>query len=487
MADDMENDLGLGPETEERSLVGPPNRARQSERARLRATALVNRRLAKGVHRPFLQSMHRFQGSMTALRQLHEKLTPTVANWPDEIMDDFKGAIQRYPMEQQQALLKLAAEALPGLLRGTLIFREIEEKGEEGETEAEASGEAEKEDKVADAWKLVAEQMDGDMGAAYEVLHLLYMKSTTPALDQTFHRSMLISAVAALDVLLLELISNFYLLHPEALGNEATFTLAKLTEFSDLNDARTSAVEQKADQIVRKGLEGWMKWLDSQGIDLKTHCADFKNLAEIIQRRHVAVHNAGRASRVYRDKIQALTGEESEHPLGETLRIDSLYLGGALDELEAAGNLLTGAVWTKCIKEAEEVVNFELYVRSYDLLMAERWVPAACICSAAKKRLKPDDDLYLIHKVNEWLARKRSGEDVEEEVKGWPTLTLNTRYQAAQAALLDDFDELEQLILKCAKAGDLDLEDAWEWPLFSGIRAQDRWQTIVQAFPRHED
>lgn len=480
---DGHDEIELDLKDEADSLVGPPNRARQSDRARLRATALVNRRLAKDVHRPFLQSMHRFQGSMTALRQLHEKLTPTVGNWPDEIMDEFREAIQRYPVEQQKALLKLAAEAIPGLVKGTLIFRNTKESEEEAKEEGEASGEA-KEDKVADAWKLVAEQMDGDMGAAYEVLHLLYMKSTTPELDQTFHRSLLISAVAALDVLLLELIGNFYLLHPEALGNETTFTLEKLMKFSDLKDARMSAVEQKADQIVRKGLEGWMKWLGSQNIDLRTHCADFNDFVEIIQRRHVAVHNAGRVSRTYRDKILALTGEESEHHVGETLQIDGVYLSGALDELEAAGNLLAGAVWTKCLKEAEDIVNFELYVRSYDLLLAERWTPTACICSAAKKRLKQDDDLYLIHKVNEWIARKGIGEDISEEVKGWHTLTLSTRYQAAQAALLDDFDELERLILKCAKAGDLDLEDAWEWPLFAGIRSQERWETIVQAFPR---
>jgi hypothetical protein len=462
------------------ALVGPPNRARQSERARLKATTLINRRLAKGVHRPFLQSMHRFQGSITTLRRIQEKLTPTVANWPDEIMEEFGAAIKGYPSEQRQALIKFAAEAIPGLVGGTLVFKDQSES-------TQTNGEGKKEDKVADAWKLVAEQMDDDMGAAYEVLHLLYMKSTTPELAQTFHRSLLVSAVAALDVLLLELIQHFYLVHPGELGKEATFTLKDLSEFSSLNDAKFSATEKKADRVVRKGLEGWQKWLSEKGIDLKTHCADFSNLVEIVQRRHVAVHNDARASRAYLAKIRELTGEESPHQLGEELKIDAAYLERAFDELEAAGNLLVGAVWTKCLAEAEDVVNFELYVRSYDLLMAGRWAATACICSAAKQRLKPDDDLYLIHQVNAWLARKKMGEDVAQEVRDWRTGTLNTKYQAAEAALLDDFDNLAELILKCVRAGDLAPEDAWEWPLFAEIRSQDRWQAIVGAFPREGD
>jgi hypothetical protein len=464
------------------ALVGPPNRARQSERARLKATTLVNRRLAKGVHRPFLRSMHRFQGAITALWQIHEKLTPTVANWPDQIMDEFGSAIEGYPVEQREALLKLAAEAIPGLVGGTLVFSEKDEAAE-----AEGEEEAKREDKVADAWKLVAEQMDDDMGAAYEVLHLLYMKSTTPELAQTFHRSLLISAVAALDVLLLELIRHFYLVHPEALGKEASFTLKDLSEFSSLNDAKLSAVEQKADAILRDGLPGWRNWLKDQKIDLKTHCADFNNLAEIIQRRHVAVHNGGRVSRGYLAKILELTGEASPYEMGEPLEIDSAYLEKAFDELESVGNLLVAAVWTKCLTDAEDVVSFELYVRSYDLLLAGRWAATACISAAGKQRLKPDDDLYLIQKVNAWLARKKMGEDVSAEVEAWPTQTLNTKYQAAEAALLDDFDSLETLIEKCLVAGDLAPEDAWEWPLFAEIRSQERWKAIVASFPRDED
>lgn len=464
-----------------RPVTGPPNRARQSEKARLWAAALVNRRLAKGVHRPFLQSMHRFQGSMTTLRQIHEKLTPTVAKWPDEISQDFRRVIEPFSEEQRKSLLNFASEALPGLVRGTLVFRDLDEDSDSG------GDDVDEEDKVANAWQLVAEQMDGDMGAAYELLHLLYMKSTTPELAQTFHRSLLVSAVAALDVLLLELISHFYFVHPGALGNETTFTLEELSKFSDLEGAKASAVEKKANRVLRKGVKSWMNWLDDQGVNLESHCSDFKKLIEVIQRRHVAVHNDGRVSRAYLENVRELSGESSPHEFGSFLKIDADYLSAALDELEAVGNLVAGAVWTKCLPEAKDVVNFEFYVRTYDLLLAERWRPTACICSFAKQSLSPDDDLYLIHKVNAWLARKRLGESIQDEARSWTTKTLNTRFQAAQAALLDDFDLLEQLVLKCLRAGDLALEDAWEWPLFAELRGQEHWQRVVDEFSSSGD
>lgn len=409
---------------------------------------------------------------MTTLRQIHDKLTPTVNGWPDEIMEEFNAAIEPYPPAQQKALLKLASEAVPLLSSGNLIFRTISTDG---------SGEA-REDAVAKAWKMVAEQMNGDMGAAYHVLHILYRKSTTPELAHTFHRSLLVSAVAALDVLILELISNFYLVHPEALGNESTFTLADLSHFSDMTDARMAAVEEKADGILRKGLEGWQKWLKEQKIDLKNHCADFGNLVEIIQRRHVAVHNDGKVSHSYQTKLRQLANLESP-AIGTPLPIDSEYFESALDELESVGNLLAGAVWTKCLGEAEDIVIYELFVRTYDLMLADRWVPTACICSMALKRLKSDDDLYLIHKVNAWLARKRMGEDISDEVRGWPTKVLSPRFQAAKAALLDNFEQVDVLLRKCLKSDDLGMEDALEWPVFAEFREQELWQHLVDSEP----
>lgn len=410
---------------------------------------------------------------MSTLRQIHNKLTPTVAGWPDEIMEEFSAAIEPYSEAQQEALLKLANEAAPLLMQGTLIFRPLQ-PGENGEGEDPDTA-------ITKTWKMVAEQMDGDMGAAYHVVHLIYTKSTTPELAHTFHRSLLVSAVAAFEVLLLELVRNFYLAHPEALGDEATFTLSNLSSFSSIDDARRQAVEEKAHDVLRPGLSGWMKWLKSQKVDLKTHCAHFDQLVEIIQRRHVAVHNDALVSRAYRSKLEELTDLQPPD-LGTPLHIDADYLNVALDELEAAGNLLAGAVWTKCHSDAEDIMLYELYVRTYDLMLAGRWVPTACISKKAEQRLKPEDSLHLVNKANKWLAGKRLGEDVSEEVRRWPTSILGTRYQAVQAALLDDFPAVERLLRKCLQSEELALEDAWEWPVFEDFRKQEAWPKVVASF-----
>jgi hypothetical protein len=414
---------------------------------------------------------------MTTLRQIHDKLTPTVAGWPDEIMEEFTAAIEPYSEAQQGALLKLANEAAPLLVQGTLVFGTEDEEGR-SENGAEP-------DAVTKAWKMVAEQMNGDMAAAYHVIHLIYRKNTTPELAHTFHRSLLVSAVAALEVLLLELVRNFYLAHPGALGDEATFTLSSLSSFSSIDDARHQAVEDKANDVLRPGLAGWMKWLKSQNIDLKTHCANFDHLVEIIQRRHVAVHNDAVVSRAYRSKLEELTDLEPP-PVGDPLHIDADYFSAALDELEAAGNLLAGAVWTKCHSDAEEIVLYELYVRTYDLMLAGRWVPTGCISKKTEQRLKPEDDLFLVNKANAWLARKRLGEDVSNEVRSWRTEVLGTRFQAVKAALLDDFSQVEQLLRKCLQSEELGLEDAGEWPVLEEFRKTDAWPKVVSSFSRDD-
>ena len=417
---------------------------------------------------------------MTTLRDISQKLTPTVSAWPDELWQQYDEVLKRYSEEQQKALLDLTNEAIPGLVTGLISFKDKQEAPSE---EGNGSGP----DGVLPSWKRVAELMDGDMGAAYELLNIAYQRVSTPKRTKMFHRSMLVSAVSTLEVLIRQLVTSFYLQNPKALGDEATFTLSDLTRFSDLADARSEAAEDKADAILRGGIEAWLKWFKSTlKIDLKTHCNDFEVLVEVIQRRHIAVHNGGTVNRAYQKKMRELAGTANPPETGTSLPIDADYLSHALDEIESAGNLLAAGVWTKALSDAEDFMIFELYVRSYDLLLASCWQPAACMCAAAMKRLDHDDDLYLIHKVNGWFARKKLGQEIQAEVEQWPTGTLNTRFQAARAALLDQFDNLEELLVKCVRAGDLELEDVWEWPLLGDFRGTERWQDVSQQLANEE-
>ena len=420
---------------------------------------------------------------MTTLRDISQKLTPTVSNWPDELMQQYNAILERYPSDQQKALMDLTSEAIPGLVSGSITFRQQQDapsSNDEGGSNGGNFG-------ILPSWKRVADLMDGDMGAAYELLNIAYQRVSTPKRTMMFHRSLLVSAVSTLEVLIRQLISSFYLLHPKALSDDTTFTLSDLSRFSDLRDAKDAAAEQKADQILRGGVESWSAWLRSTlKIEFKTHCGDFGTLVEIIQRRHIAVHNGGIVSRSYQQKLSELAGITDHPAMGTPLPIDADYLGRALDEIESAGNLLAAGVWTKCLSDAEDFMIFELYVRSYDLLLANCWRPAACMCAAAMKRLDHDDDLYLIHKVNGWLARKKLGQEIQAEVEQWPTRTLNTRFQAAQAALLDQYDSLGELLVKCIRAGDLELEDVWEWPLLEDFRKTERWQHVSQQLASEE-
>lgn len=296
-----------------------------------------------------------------------------------------------------------------------------------------------------------------------------------PKHGQILNGALLTIGVGALETLVATVATQHYVRKPEALesqGNE--FSLADLLAFEDLSDARSYAIGRRVESLMRGSIEDWMRWFQERLGDEVEHLAQRNQaLFEILQRRHVVVHNGGRVSRLYKVK----TG--SREPIGAELPVDGDYLRDAIDEIEIFGARLGLLAWVKWADPPEGDVAEYVNGRVFALLEAERWAVAELLASTGA-RLRCRDETRLSLQVNEWQAakRRRGLESIRDKVNRWDTTALEPMFPIAKAALLDDFETLAALVPGAVAKEDLALAALDDWPLFREARESERWKDI---------
>jgi hypothetical protein len=306
-----------------------------------------------------------------------------------------------------------------------------------------------------------------------------------PRRDQLLHGSLLTMAIGALEAAIAGISTQHFVLHPGALASsEKEFSLADLAGFEDIQDARDLAIARRVDDLMRGSFDDWDSWLQPLlKVDFHELAASYSTLLEAIQRRHIIVHNAGRVSRRYLSKVP-----DSDRSLGKKLRVDQEYLEKAVQEVSIFGARLLLVAWSRWRKDESEEAAAEANDFAFRELSAGRPKVAQCITQTAGKIARKTELKWYLQ-INEWQAIKQmSGQDaIRTPVEEWDISALSPLYAAAQAALLDNFERLFELIPGLLERKELRREALETWPLFSGAREQDGWKDVEQLFPEQAD
>ena len=93
------------------------------------------------------------------------------------------------------------------------------------------------------------------------------------------------------------------------------------------------AVSKRVERLCYGNLDDWRTWFQRAfGNDLAGLALNWEGLQEVIQRRHVVVHNGGRASRLYIERLRA-----TDVSVNDRLEITPKYTFSALDECTVLG------------------------------------------------------------------------------------------------------------------------------------------------------
>ena len=320
----------------------------------------------------------------------------------------------------------------------------------------------------------------GDDPEAFERLHEAFRVVTArPRRDQLLHESLLTMLVGALESTVTGIGAQHFILHPGALpGEEKEFSLADLADFENLEDARDLAITRRVDELVRGGLEAWNSWLRPLlKIELADLAADYEVLYEVVQRRHIVVHNAGRVSRRYVAKVGG-----AKEDLGEKLVVERSYLESAIREVTIFGARLLLVAWSRWVPGERDAAAEKANALVFQELIAKRYDVARCIARTARE-IADEDQMRLFLQVNEWIARRGmfGSEDVYEEVEAWDISALSPLYAAARSALLGDISSLALLLPQLVEHGEMSVESLRSWPLFENARETQEWPDIVEA------
>jgi len=136
-------------------------------------------------------------------------------------------------------------------------------------------------------------------------------------------RSLITTLVDAEEHLVGALVRGFYLVHPDAMGtDQAEFSVDQLRGLGSIDEAIKVAAERRVDTFIRAGNSEWEKWFRRNAkVEVAETAMDWPRTREITLRRHVIVHNGGRASPQYVASVAPLTAPPPGHTPASRRRV----------------------------------------------------------------------------------------------------------------------------------------------------------------------
>ena len=302
-----------------------------------------------------------------------------------------------------------------------------------------------------------------------------------PSREALLRASLLTMAVAGFEVLVGSLAARHYELHPGAIGEQKRFSLKQVAAYDSIADIQDAAIAHQVYQLLQLPLDDWTKWLDQDsglGIKVQSLAIDYDVLEEIVQRRHVIVHNGGAVSAQYLERVKP---SDTISPRSDR----SYWSTKATSTMPwiiwiVSGISLGLRVWAKDRPDAEDQAVFALSARMEQLLFDGRWLPLRKLCSVGKM-IASADVQHQIFKVNEWLSIKRLGglSSIEQEIGDWDTSALGAQFQLVQLALLDMADQFFRLAPDVLAKGTIQVEQLKTWPVFDELRDDRRFAGLL--------
>jgi hypothetical protein len=412
---------------------------------------------------PYVVTLYRFQETIDALRQLHDEVCGHAAE-----LDE-----QRRGPEALSAVQSLTPE------KRELFQRWLEAAFEREEAEEDRP---EPPEGLAEGDQTALDEIFGGNRAAAVQANLMMQRTLVLAPDrETLLRSSLLTmAVSAFEALVGNLAARHFELRPKTLGKEK-FALSRLTEFETVDQIIDAAIAHRVFLLLQERLSDWVQWFDDDsglGIKLKNLTIDFRTLEELIQRRHIIVHNGGLVSSQY---LERLTFAGDPPVLGQPMPVTEEYMRTSLDHLDVVGNLLGVAVWSKDDPPEESQAVSALSNRHEQVLFEGRWDVVRKFCEIGKN-VASFDKQAQVFQVNEWLAIKRLeglgtlAAQIEAE---WDTTALEPQFRLVKHALLDQADEFFILAPGILSSGGIQDEQLRTWPVFTELREDPRFASLL--------
>jgi hypothetical protein len=299
--------------------------------------------------------------------------------------------------------------------------------------------------------------------------------------EQIMLGGVLMSLIGAFEVLLSDILHLYYQCYPNALeSEEKNYSLKDIRSFKSLDDFSDHVIENKIDAFLRGSLADWVKFFQLRKIDMVKFVPSWESFAECFQRRHIVVHNGGRVSRQYLERVGQdwIEQHKEEAKLGATLLVSNEYLSQAFTFFELVGALLSQECWKRFARDERDERGSAFCSHQYECLVDERWIISEALGSWAVVEGEMNASHTLVARINRWLSIKRQDRwsEIEAEVMAFDRGVLDPRYVAAIHALEGANDSF---FLVLQKAG-IPEDDLLNWPILKEMREDPRFKEFLE-------
>ncbi len=297
--------------------------------------------------------------------------------------------------------------------------------------------------------------------------------------------SLLISLVAEFDSFRSRLIKHILLNFYEVMfSSEIKIGLKELAKYNSIKEARDSIVDIEVDSIIRKPITDFIDWVESYlKIEIKSTIQVWPEFVEIIQRRHLLVHNKGIVNEQYLRECKKHNCDlDKKIVLGTKLGVDSKYFKQSYLYIFEVGIKLSQLLWRKFypndIALADMNLNNDICVK---LLSNKQYSLAYNLLSFATTHLKQKLSNEAIRKslfINKAIAcykmdKKQEMLDLLSQ-EDWSA--SSSEYKLAVAVLKEEYDTSVLIMKEIGKNGRIDKDEYLSWPLFENFRKTKLFQ-----------
>jgi hypothetical protein len=321
----------------------------------------------------------------------------------------------------------------------------------------------------------------------YKNLELPEAKS--PNKNGHLWKSNFVLLISCFEYLISDIITFYYKNYPHnELDNIFEVNLKNLKNFETIEDFIDDIISKKVEKLLYKSNEDQLKFLDSTiKLDLSEKYINWNLINEAVLRRHLIVHNNSKINKRYLNEADLEYSKDiNEISEGKKVYVDAKYFNRVYEELFLAGHLLIQNSWRKWLKEFEEVANAELIDLTYYGNIEKLYLMSEKIGLYGKEIPTINNDFLFRININYCLSLKNQGKEKElsNEIEKIDISNLSPIYILAYHALQDDCEEALKYVRHSKSVDKLEFDSVMEWPLFEGLRKNEKFIEKVHKIYR---
>ncbi|GEM_PF-2988465 len=294
---------------------------------------------------------------------------------------------------------------------------------------------------------------------------------------QLLYNSSFTMLVSYVDYLVYDLMHYYYEKFPQAFGSKQlnALTLEDLLLCGSMKELIDNVINMEIDSILNKNFDSHIKYLnDNLKISLPQEYINWPKVKEVIERRHLIVHNSCKVTDRYLNYLKqnkTIGGEQLKR--GDDIKITREYFNQSFEELYLLCSILIQLCWRKWesnSKTADHVLTNE---NIYFFLKQENWSAAERLCKFASDNLNiADEQSRNIVKIDYLLALKfqKKIKELSIEAKKFDASSLKPVFQMAIAVLQDNHKLCFEKMKDAVAVSEISKKEFDDWPLFNTLR-----------------